>query len=123
MARRRTGWAGLHPVLHRARRAYSGRDVGVGEAPVAEAGGVLALEPERLVVVALEQGDEQGQREERVGPELEQLRVVVGRERLALGVGQRQPGAPLALVTAEDHVGALGLPPLHGAARVGAVAL
>src|SRR5215471_9288596 len=84
-----------------ARPDCSGRDVGVGEGPVAEAGGVLALEPERLVVVALEQGDEQGQCEERVGPELEQLRVVVRRERLALGVGQREPGALLALVTAE----------------------
>src|SRR5215469_17753415 len=99
---RRTGNSRMGGTFIRLGAARSGGDVRVGEGPVAEAGGVLALEPERFVVIALEQGDEQGQREERVGPELEQLRVVVRRERLALGVGQRQPRALLALMTAED---------------------
>jgi len=42
-----------------------------------QASGVILLEPERLGIVALEHGDEQRQREERVRTELEQLGVVM----------------------------------------------
>lgn len=75
-----------HAVLTIAGCHYqiSGGDVWVGQAPVAEPGRVLALEPQRLRVVALEQGDEQGQREEAVRTQFEQLDVVVR--------GQRFPG-------------------------------
>ena len=41
---------------------------------------VLELEPQWLVVVALEHGDEQGQRQEVARPQLEQLDKIVGRE-------------------------------------------
>src|SRR5271166_5911062 len=71
----------------------SGGDVGVGDAPVAEPGGELALERQRLGVVPLEQGDEQGQQQEVVRAELEERDVVVRRQRLPLGVGELQPGA------------------------------
>src|SRR6478752_2346272 len=40
-----------------------------------------------------------------------------------LGVVELQPGAALGPRAVEDHDGLLGLPPRHGAARVGAVAL
>jgi hypothetical protein len=90
---------------------------------VAEPGRELPLEGQRLGVVALEQGDEQGQDQEVVRAHLEQRDVVVGGQRLPFGVGEPQPGAALGARAVEDSVGLLGLPPGHGAARVGAVAL
>src|SRR5581483_11719902 len=44
-----------HLALLRWLARWSGGDVGVGEAPVAQVGGELALEGERFGVVALEQ--------------------------------------------------------------------
>src|ERR1700741_4556911 len=85
--------------------------------------GVLELEAERLRVVPLEQRDEQRQRQERVRAELEQLRVVVCGQRLALRVVERKPARLLAGEHVQDDVGPLGLPPLDGAPGVLAVAL
>src|ERR1700735_1484138 len=76
---------------------FSGSDVGVGDAPVPQSGGELALERQRLVVVLLEQGDEQGQQQEVMRAELEQRDVIMGRQGLPLGVGELQPGAALGL--------------------------
>src|SRR5262249_61104678 len=74
----------------------SSGDVGVGHAPVAEPGRVLPLEAERLGVVALEQRDEQGQREEVVAAQLEKRDEGMRGQGLPLGVGELQPGAALA---------------------------
>jgi len=64
--------------------AFSGGDVRVGELEVAQPGRVLALKAEGLLVVALEHGDEEGERQESVGAQLEQLHIVVRGERLPL---------------------------------------
>ncbi len=74
-------------------------------------------------MIALEHRDEEGQRQERMRPQLEQPRIVVRRQRLPLDVVEAQPGGRLAAVTAEDAVGVLALPPLHRGARLLAVAL
>src|SRR5580693_3073220 len=71
----------------------SGGDVGVRQVPVAEPGGVLALEGQRLVVVPLEQRDEQGEGQEVVRAQLEELDVVVAGQGLPLVAGELQPGA------------------------------
>jgi hypothetical protein len=74
-------------------------------------------------VVALEHRDEQGEREERVRAHLEQRHVVVLAQRPPLVLGEGQPRRPLGVGAVEQRAGHLGLPPLHGAGRVGAVAL
>jgi hypothetical protein len=99
-------------------RAGSGGDVGVGHREVGQAPGVLELEAERLLVVALEHGDVQGQREERVRAELEQLRVVMPGQGRPLYVVELQPGGALGAGHVQDDVGSLGLPPLDGAPGV-----
>ena len=90
---------------------------------MAEPRRVLALKSERLLVVALEHGDEESQRKEGVGAELEQLHVIVSGERLPLLVREDQPGRTLLLVAVQDQVRPPPLPPLDEAARVLAVAL
>ena len=81
-ARRRAAGAerSFHPLWFagrgRGRGRRSGGDVGVGHLEVSEAQRVLLLES-KWFVVALEHRDKQGQREERVGAELEELHVVV----------------------------------------------
>ena len=79
--------------------------------------------PERLVVVALEHRDEQGQRQEGVGAEREEGPVVVPGERGPFRVVEGEPRRPLVGDAAEQPVGLLGLPPRHGADRVLPVAL
>src|SRR4029079_5055737 len=74
-------------------------------------------------VVTFEHRDEQGQREERVGTQLEEPHVVPTDEYVALLVGEGQPGRPLAGVAVEDRVGHLLLPPRDRAGRGIAVAL
>src|SRR5580704_800803 len=109
--------AGLaHPGASR-----SGRYIWVRHLPVTEPRGKFPLERQRLRVVALEHRDEQRQQQERVRPELEQRDVVVRAECVPFGPGELQPGA--ALRDVQDHVRPLGLPPVHRAARVLAVAL
>ena len=55
--------------------------------------------------------------------QLEQLDVVIRRQRLALFVGKLLPRAAFDLGQVQDDVGPLGFPPGDGAARVFAVAL
>src|ERR1700683_2363944 len=111
--------AGLaHPGASR-----SGRYIWVRYLPVTEPRRKFALERQRLRVVALEHRDEQRQQQERVCPELEQRDVVVPAEGVAFGVGELQPGAALRRRAVQDHVRPLGLPPVHRAAGVLAVAL
>src|SRR5439155_12599621 len=98
-------------------------DVRVGQRPVLELSRVLALEPQRLRIVTLEQGDTERERQEMVRSQLEQLDVVMRRQRLALFVGKLLPGAAFAIRQVQDDVGPLGFPPGDGAARVFAVAL
>src|SRR5215469_5562015 len=97
---------------------WSGGAVGVGELEAGEALGVLQLEAQGLGIVALEHGDEQRQRQERVRAELEQPGIVVRGQGLPLVVVELQPGAALVTVHVQDRVGPLGFPPLNGAARV-----
>jgi len=79
---------------------------------------ILTLEPQRLRIVTLEQGDKEGERQEMVHSELEQLDVVMRRQRLALLVGKLLPRAAFDLRQVQNNVGPLGFPPGNGAARV-----
>ena len=86
-------------------------------------GCVLALERERLGVVAFEEGDEQGQREEAVCAQLKQRRVIVAGERATLGVSEGEPGAALGTGAVQDDARLLGLPLGDGPVRILTVAL
>src|ERR1700684_1234460 len=101
----------------------SGGNVGVGQVPVAEPGRVLALEAQRRVVVPLEQRDEQGEGQEVVRAQLEELDVVVAGQGLPLVAGELQPGAAFRARAVEQQVGLLRLPPSDRPARVFPVAL
>ncbi|BFO17922.1 hypothetical protein SHKM778_43100 [Streptomyces sp. KM77-8] len=81
---------------------------------------LLVLQP---LVIAFEQGDEEGEGEERVGAEREECRVVMGREGLAFRVLEPQPGRRLRADAVQEGVGLGGLPPGDGGARVVPVAL
>src|SRR5437870_13791632 len=105
-----------------AHRHSSRGDVWVGQRPVLEFPRVLALESQRLRIVTLEQGDTERERQEIVRSQLEQLDVVMRRQRLTLFVGKLLPRAAFHLGQVQDYVGPLGLPPGDGAARVFAVA-
>src|SRR5450755_3895945 len=85
----------------------SGGNVRVGQVPVVEPGRVLALEGQRLLVVPLEQRDEQGEGQEVVRAQLEQLDVVVGGQGLPLVAGELQPGAAFRARAVEQQVGLL----------------
>jgi hypothetical protein len=98
------------------RSKRSGGNVGVGQVPVAEPGRVLALEGQRLLVVPLEQRDEQGEGQEVVRAQLEQLDVVMGGQGLPLVAGELQPGAAFRARAVEQQVGLLRLPP-RGSSR------
>src|SRR6478609_8604377 len=98
------------------------RDIGIRHPDVLHALGVGGLVFERAVV-ALEHGDEQGQRQERVRAHLEQSDVVVFAKRSALGLCEGQPAGLLGGDAVEQLPGPLGLPPVDGGCGVGAVAL
>src|SRR4029453_10956222 len=98
----------------------SGRDVGGRERQEAERCAVRPLVLKRPVV-SLEHGEEERQGEDRVRPHAEQRHMVLLDQRLPLVVGEREPGAGLAGVAAEQSVRHGPLPPRHGAGRVLAV--
>src|SRR5262249_22781491 len=66
---------------------------------------------QRLVEVALEHGDPQGQGEKRMSPQVEQGDLVVRTQGRALLVSEGEPGRRLTAVAVEDPVGLVGLPP------------
>src|SRR5205807_5319949 len=78
---------------------------------------------EWLSIVTLEQGDTERERQEIVRSQLEQLDVVMRRQRLALFVGKPLPRAAFNHGQIQDDIGPLRFPPGDGSARVFAVAL
>src|SRR5947209_19991057 len=106
-----------------AHRPLSRDDVRVGQRPVLELPRVLALEPERLIIVTLEQGNTERERQEMVRSQLEQLDEVMRRQCLALFVGKLLPRAAFDLGQVQNGVGPLGFPPGDGTARIFSVAL
>src|SRR5712664_1966405 len=90
-------------------------DIRIGPAEMTQPGRVFALEAQRLGIVALEKSDEQGQREEAMRPELEQLDVVVAGESFSFGVREREPGAALPPGAVKDKGRALSHPQGNGA--------
>src|SRR5262245_45633515 len=92
-------WAPISADLSR-----SGRYVRIRQRPMAEAGSKFTLEPQRLVVIALEQSDKQGQQQEVVTAEAEQGDIVMRGERFAFGFGKGQPRAALHLGKVQDDV-------------------
>src|SRR5579864_1934029 len=75
-----------HQVDSPAYQPSSRGDVRIGQRPVLEFPRVFALESQRLRVVALEESDKERERQEIVCSQLEQLDVVMHRQRLALFV-------------------------------------
>src|SRR5262245_60516633 len=112
-----------HSCRSSLRKRHSCRDVRVRQRVVRQLAGVLQLEAQRLGVVTLEHGDKEGERQERVGAQLEQSRVVVGGQCGALVVLELQPRGRLAQVAGEDPVGLAGFPPLDRPLWIIAVAL
>ncbi|HEX7736339.1 MAG TPA: DnaJ C-terminal domain-containing protein, partial [Ktedonobacteraceae bacterium] len=101
----------------------SGGDVRVRQRPVLEFCRILALEPQRLRIVTLEQGDKECKRQEMMRSKLEKLDIVMHRQRFALFVGELLPRAVFALGQIQDNIRPLGLPPDDGPSWVCAVAL
>src|SRR6266699_2359037 len=105
-----------------AHRHSSRGDVRVGQRPVLEFPRILALEPERLRIVTLEQGNKERERQEVVRSKLEKLDVVMRSQRFAFFAGKLLPRAAFDLRQVQDDVGSIGFPPGDCAARVFAVA-
>src|SRR5438876_9425519 len=97
-------------------------DVRVGHRPMLEVLRVLKLEPQRTLIVTLEQGDKEGERQEMVRSKLEKLDVVMRRQRLALFVAKLLPRAAFDLRKVQNDVGSFGFPPRDGATGVFTVA-
>src|SRR2546421_13018958 len=84
---------------------------------------VFELEPQRSLIVTLEQGDKEGQRQEMVRSKLEKLDVVMRRQSFALCIGKMLPCATFNLRQIRDDVGSFSFPPGNGASGIFTIAL